>query len=149
MNQARRQSSDFRILIVDDEKSVLDLMSDILRECGWTVEAHDSPIHALERAKRARYDALLLDLYMPELPGLLLHAKIKVVDPELAYRTVFVTGHFSREELRKEMTESALVVMKPFNPAEFVGMVSRVLPEVPRQISTMAAPSLATHAPGG
>jgi CheY-like chemotaxis protein len=124
--------SDYRILVVDDEQPVLDLMAEILGQRGWTIEAFDSPQRALRRTKMQRFDALVLDLYMPELPGMLFHAKLSLTDPQLSQRTLFVTGHFSRDELRRDLEGRAVVLLKPFEPAELVSNVERLLPPHPR-----------------
>jgi CheY-like chemotaxis protein len=133
MTAEQRDPSRFHIVVVDDEKPVLDLMADILEDSGWTVTPFGSPVDALDRMKKKRFDALVLDLYMPDMPGMLLHAKLKVLDPELAKRTVFVTGHFSRDQLKRDLEDSAHLLMKPFLPKDLVGMVSQVLPDSPRR----------------
>ena len=135
----RSELSEFRILVVDDEPNVLDLMAETLAGIGWTVERDVSPVSALDLAKRRRFDALVLDLYMPELPGMLFHAKLRVYDPELAERTVFVTGYFSRQELRADLEIAAKVLMKPFEPEALVEMVKEVLPPRPRRPAQRSA----------
>ena len=122
----------YQILVVDDEQAVLELMVEILETSGWTVEGHTSPVEALRRVKLKPFDALIVDLYMPGLPGMLLHAKLKVIDSELARRTMFVTGHFSREELRCDLEASATVLLKPFEPHELTQAVEQILPARPR-----------------
>lgn len=133
------QPSDFRILVVDDEIPVLDVMAEILSAAGWTVDATASPTEALERIRRTRYDALVVDLSMPELPGLLLHAKVKVADRELHARTVFVSGHFGSDDLRRELEGSPWFVPKPFRAEALIGMVGMALPEIPRSVSAASA----------
>ena len=122
----------FRVLVVDDEDSVLEIVAEFLQHCGWKVETSNLPSDALEQIKRGTYDALVLDLYMPEMPGLLMHARVKVLDRELAKRTVLMTGHFSHEEIRRDLEGKVPLLMKPFQPHELVGMVSQVLPLTPR-----------------
>ena len=78
------------------------------------------------------YDALVLDLYMPEMPGLLVHAKLKMIDPELVDRTVFVSGHFSSDDLKRELEGTPRFVPKPFRIEVLVGAVGMALPDVPR-----------------
>jgi DNA-binding NtrC family response regulator len=129
----------FHLIVVDDEISVLDVMKETLEGAGWTVDAFSTPAAALRGIKRTRYDALVLDLYMPELPGLLLHSKLKFIDRELWQRTVFVSGHFSTEDLRRSMEGSARFVAKPFKPEALVEIVGQALPEVPRSVSESAA----------
>jgi len=92
------------------------------------------------KVKRNRYDALVLDLYMPELPGLLLHSKLKFIDRELWTRTVFVSGHFSTDDLRRSLEGSPRFVPKPFKAETLVAMVGMALPQVPRALSGAAAP---------
>ena len=127
--------NDFHILVVDDEIPVLEVMCDMLEGAGWKVDSTHSAGEALQRVKRNRYDALVLDLYMPELPGLLLHSKVKFLDRELWSRTVFVSGHFSTDELRRSLEGTPRFVAKPFKAEVLVGIVGLALPDTPRSIS--------------
>lgn len=131
-NDAKLSPHDFRILVVDDEISVLEVMAEMLQSAGWTVDALSNPVEALTKVKRHRYDALVVDLYMPDLPGLLLHSKLKFIDRELWARTVFVSGHFSSEELRRSLEGTPRFVPKPFKTEVLLGTVGMALPEIPR-----------------
>ena len=127
--------SDYRILVVDDEIAVLEVMADILAGAGWSIDAIKSPLEAISRVKRTRYDALVLDLYMPEMPGLLVHAKLKFLDRGLWERTVFVSGHLESADLERALAGSPRFVPKPFRAEALIGMVGMALPEVPRSVS--------------
>lgn len=129
-------ANDFRILVVDDEISVLEVMAEMLESAGWAVDALSNPVEAIPKVKRNRYDALVLDLYMPDLPGLLLHSKLKFIDRELWARTVFVSGHFSTEELRRSLEGTPRFVPKPFKTETLLGTVGKALPELPRSRQT-------------
>jgi CheY-like chemotaxis protein len=129
----------YRILVVDDELTVLEVMQELLASAGWSVEATTSPIDALEKIKRNRYDVLLLDLYMPEMPGLLLHAKLKVADRTLHEHTVFVSGHFASHDLQRELEGTPRFVPKPFRAEVLIGAVGMALPETPRGLVSGAA----------
>lgn len=135
----RARESDFHILVVDDEVPVLEVMVDMLEEAGFKVDSTPSASVALQRVKRTRYDVLVVDLYMPELPGLLLHSKLKFIDRELWTRTVFVSGHFSTEELRLSLEGTPRFVPKPFKSETLVGTVGMALPESPRGLSEATA----------
>src|SRR5262245_44808521 len=119
-----------RILVVDDEKSVLEVLHDMLVSEGYEVESTTSPAEALQRAKKQKFDAVVLDLYMPEMSGMLFHAKLRLSDPLLAERTVFISGYISREELREHLASTAYLLEKPFKAEELVDMMRRVLPAV-------------------
>lgn len=125
----------FRILVVDDEVPVLEVMVEILQAAGWTVDAMSNGVEAIQRIKRSRYDALVLDLYMPDIPGLLLHSKLKFIDRELWNHTVFVSGNFSTEELRRSLESSPRFVPKPFKAETLVQTVELALPATPRALS--------------
>lgn len=129
-----KPANSFRILVVDDEVPVLEVMVEALQAAGWKVDAYSNPTEAIQRVKRTRYDALVLDLYMPEIPGLLFHSKLKFIDRELWTRTVFVSGHFSTEDLRRSLEGSPRFVPKPFKAETLVGTVGMALPEVSRTI---------------
>ena len=126
------QPQDYRILVVDDDLPVLEVIRDLLEAVGWRVDALTSPLEALQRVKRARYEALVLDVYMSEMPGLLVHAKLKFLDRGLWERTVFVSGHLDRRELERALSGSPRFVPKPFRVEELIGMVGLALPEIPR-----------------
>jgi DNA-binding response OmpR family regulator len=128
----------FRILAVDDEAPVLEVIVEILQAAGWTVDGLTNGVEAIQRIKRTRYDAMVVDLYMPDLPGLLLHSKVKFIDRELWTRTVFVSGQFSTEELRRALEGSPRFVPKPFKADVLVATVGMALPKTPRAVS--AAP---------
>jgi FixJ family two-component response regulator len=76
---------------------------------------------------------------MPEIPGLLLHSKLKFIDRELWSRTVFVSGHFSTDDLRRSLEGTPRFVPKPFKSETLVGIVGMALPAVPRSVSEGAA----------
>jgi CheY-like chemotaxis protein len=130
---------DFRILVVDDEIPVLEVMVEMLQGAGWTVDALSNGVEAVQRIKRNRYDALVVDLYMPDLPGLLLHSKVKFIDRELWTRTVFVSGHFSTDDLRRALEGSPRFVPKPFKADALVETVGLALPTTPRSVSAGAS----------
>ncbi len=139
INAQKSPESGFRILVLDDEVPVLEVMAEMLEAAGWTVDAMSSATEALTRVKRTRYDVLVLDLYMPELPGLLFHSKLKLIDKELWDRTVFVSGHFSTDELRRTLEGTPRFVPKPFKSETLVGVVGMALPDLPRAIGEVTA----------
>ena len=123
----------YKILIVDDERTVLEVLNEMVAQDGYETVALHSPVEALQKAKRHKYDALILDVYMPEMSGMLFHAKLKLFDPELAQRTVFISGYVSREELREHLSHSPAFLEKPFKAKDLLDTLGKLLPPVPRQ----------------
>src|SRR4051794_34701419 len=66
-----------RILLVDDERALLEVWSEILGDAGWTVETAGDGAAALEILTRASFDAILTDIDMPGLNGLQLLRAIR------------------------------------------------------------------------
>lgn len=120
-----------RVLVVDDEPEVLEVMRALLEESGYEVDAHTSAVEALQRVRRHRFDVLVLDLYMPEMSGLLFHAKVKLARPGLAARTLFVSGYVSKDEVRRYLTTNARFLQKPFEPSDLVRAVGELVATTP------------------
>ncbi len=115
-----------RVLVVDDEPDVLEIIKSLLEESGFDVVAYESAVEALQRARMRTFDALVLDLYMPQMSGLLFHAKLKVFNPKLAGRTLFVSGYVSKDEVRQYLTTNAHFLQKPFNALELIQIVTEL-----------------------
>lgn len=81
-----------RVLVVDDDPLVLRSLTRILAR-DFEVAAARNGREALDMVRAGgTYDAMLCDLVMPELSGIELHEVLTQDDPELAKRTVFLTG---------------------------------------------------------
>ncbi|MCW3017656.1 MAG: hypothetical protein JWO02_4748, partial [Solirubrobacterales bacterium] len=102
-----------RVLIVDDEPDVAELVAERLRDIGVHTDVAHSGAEALERLRAERYEALTLDILMPGMSGLEVLRTLRA-DPELQHLPVVVVSVFSgREALSGEW-----VVGKPIDPEE-------------------------------
>ena len=70
-----------KILVIDDEQSIRNLLDTILRRKGYDVVLADSGRQGLELFRRERPDVIVLDLKMPEMDGLTVLQQIKNLDP--------------------------------------------------------------------
>jgi putative nucleotidyltransferase with HDIG domain len=84
-------STPARILVVDDDRSFLDVLTDTLRESGYTVDATTDGAEALRRAQAGTHDVALLDLIMPGTGGLELGDRVKAASPDT--EVLILTGH--------------------------------------------------------
>lgn len=90
---ARDQSGrSAKILIIDDEPDVAQMLGDILAAEGYQVETADSGEKALTLIARDSFDVILSDVRMPRLDGPSLYATLERQDPSLLKRTAFVSG---------------------------------------------------------
>lgn len=111
--------SRLRILVVDDEPTIAQLIADVLTGDGYDVDTAPDGLAALELIGRRVYDLILSDLRMPELDGLGLYRELEQSRPDLARRFVFITGtseHTDYQGLIADIT--APVLTKPFDMSE-------------------------------
>ncbi len=104
-----------RIMVVDDEVIITDLIGDYLGRFGADVEFLHSGTAAFERLLAKSYDAVVCDQRMPGLNGQDLYRMVCSVDPDLARRFIFVTGDGLNRLTHEFLEESgALFLRKPF-----------------------------------
>jgi PAS domain S-box-containing protein len=103
------------ILIADDEPSIRGALALFLEKGGHTVHAVSSGAEALSQLRENRYDAILLDLRMPDMGGEAVFAAIRERHPEHAERVVFASGDTDTERVRELLRALARpYVRKPF-----------------------------------
>jgi two-component system NtrC family sensor kinase len=81
-----------RILIVDDEEVILELLGAILQAEGHEVDTARNGRVAIEKVKAGHFDLIISDLKMPDLGGQGLWESIRAIDPDLSRRMIFSTG---------------------------------------------------------
>jgi two-component system nitrogen regulation response regulator GlnG len=114
------------ILIADDEELIRRVLTDALREEGYTVEAVDSGTHAWARLQTQSFDLALFDIRMPELTGLdlLLHAQ----EAGIAVPIVIMTGQTTMANAVEAMKRGAFdYLTKPFDLDEVKALAARAL----------------------
>jgi len=67
-----------RILLVDDEFDMLDMLGEVFRENGYAVETAENGIEALRVLARGSFDLLLSDINMPQMKGFELRARKEI-----------------------------------------------------------------------
>ena len=116
-----------RILIVDDEPDVTDLLADILAVDGHRVDKAGNGAIALQKLREGTYDVILSDLRMPELDGPGLHDEVERLDGSLAQRFIFITGDTLNLETKSFLDRvGAPTVTKPFDLNQVRRAVHRI-----------------------
>ena len=121
------------ILVVDDEIFILEIMTDMLRTLGYSVETANSGKEAWERYTSApdRFDVILADLTMPKMTGRQLARKIRQKDSLLPM--ILTTGMASEAGPQEDQDGLfAAVLPKPVNFGELAGTLRQVLDEAPK-----------------
>ncbi len=123
-----KKVSTTRILVVDDEESVRDLLRDALVETGWAVDTAGTGAEALQQIRDNLYDAAVLDFALPDTNGVMLHRKIREMDPELAQRTLFISGVAQSDQRLDYFGADGIgFVSKPFDVWEVVSRLQKIV----------------------
>jgi two-component system phosphate regulon response regulator PhoB len=117
-----------RILVVDDEPDLLELVRVNLRQAGFEVETAETGRQALERVRRAAPDLVILDLMLPDLSGTEVCRHLRA-DPALAEIPIIMLTARADEVDRVVGLEIGAddYVTKPFSPRELTLRVRAVL----------------------
>ena len=105
-----------KLLIVDDEKDTLKLVSLMLERQGYeVVSALDGPT-ALELVKSEKPDLILLDIMMPGMDGFEVCEKLKSSPETASIAVIFMTGKTDKEDKDKGIALGAIdYIFKPFD----------------------------------
>jgi two-component system NtrC family response regulator len=114
------------ILIVDDEKNYLTILSAILEDEGFEVLAALGGQEALEVHKTSDLDLILTDMKMPAMDGIELLENIKSVDPDLP--VIMMTAHGTVDKAVEAMQKGAYTyVLKPFDNERLIIYVKKAI----------------------
>ncbi len=115
-----------RILILDDEASILELLGQTLRQVDPDCTLTTSPLKALEHLKTGQYALLVTDLRMPEMNGNEVVRRAREMDPDLA--VIVITGLMEVTSAIESMRAGADdYLLKPFNIEEIRLSAERAL----------------------
>ena len=115
-----------RILVVDDERVIREILSDFLGLEGYVVRTVEDGVQALEELQKRSYNLVISDLKMPKMNGLDLIEKI--TELAIPVLTVIMTGFGTVETAIEAMKHGASdYILKPFKVEEVIHIVKRGL----------------------
>ena len=118
-----------RVLVVDDEPSIVDAVATALRYEGFDVEEAGTGREALKAAETQRPDLIVLDIMLPDLDGLEVTRRLR--QDGLRVPVLFLTARDSTEDKVSGLTVGGDdYVTKPFSLAEVVARVRAILRRV-------------------
>ena len=97
---------DERVLLIDDEQDFMDVLAERMRDRGMRVSTTTSPVEALDKADEGNFDAIILDLMMPEMNGLEALTRLREKNPDL--QIILLTGHATVDKGIEAMKLGAL-----------------------------------------
>ena len=117
------------IYVIDDDASMRESLSSLLRAEGLRVELDDSPFAFLARPQLAEFACIVLDVRMPGMDGLSLQEKLNEHGLELPI--VFISGHGGVPDAVRAMKGGAVdFLTKPFEDFELLNAIQHALSHV-------------------
>ena len=115
-----------RVLCVDDEPVILQILRRLLEVQGFEPVVCGDPLAAISMFTEGMFDVVITDIHMPRMDGLSLMRALREKQPELP--VVVVTGHGTVDTAIQALREGATgMLVKPFTGEELLGEVRRAL----------------------
>jgi len=115
-----------RIIIIDDDESIRQVLKTILEEEGYVVDTADTGKEAVLKTNEKAYNLALIDVRLPDIEGIDLILKIKDTTPRM--RKIIVTGYPTIQNAMEAVNRQAdAFILKPFD-------VERVLQTIREQL---------------
>ena len=113
-----------RILIIEDEEEIAELLAEILKEGGHSAEFATDPRDGLDRFRKETFDVVFTDLSMPEMPGWLVAEEIRRLNPSVP--VIMLTGWGAQlDPERLNAGHVDCVLSKPINRADILNSVEK------------------------
>lgn len=124
------------ILIVDDEKAIIDLIKMALTHAGYECEYAQSGDAAADMLEKKEYDLVLLDIMLPEIDG---YDLMQYIAPT-GTPVIFITAKAAVQDRVKGLSMGADdYIVKPFAPSELVARVQSLLRRCNRSNALLSA----------
>ena len=116
------------VLLVEDERALAAAVSEALTDAGLKVDYAGDGEEALARVRQKDYDAVICDLKMPRVDGMMLYRAMAAATPALARRVIFVTGDVAGTDAERFLEETGCRwLAKPFRLGDLLRAVRDTL----------------------
>jgi len=112
-----------RIMVVDDEKAITELLLDILSHAGYAVHGFTNPKEAIKALGREEYSLAFIDLQMPEMAGEDFMERVNHLPPERRPLKVILTGRLESSEEDVTRLNVFASLHKPFSNQQLLDIV--------------------------
>ena len=117
-----------KVLVVDDETHIVELLRLALEDEGYQVSVAMDGEEALSKAVTEKPDIISLDINMPGMSGFEVCRRLKARDETKGMPVVFISAYAQEEDIRKGLDLGATAYMpKPLNLREYLDTFNRIL----------------------
>jgi len=121
-----------KILVVDDDRNLLDLLVDTLEAIGYTPIPAPGGVEALEKLSDEKFDLIITDVKMPDIDGIHLLKKVRRYYPHLP--VLFITGVTAPEIIARALPDGVLA--KPFRISHIEELIESTLKRKPEELGS-------------
>ncbi len=118
-----------KILVIDDEKLVVESLKKLLKREGYEVNIAKNGAEAMEQIKESDFDLIVSDIRMPDINGIEIVKKIREYlkqNGKSSVPEILITGYASEENMEEaEKLNVADYIHKPFNIKDFLDVIKR------------------------
>lgn len=114
------------LLIIDDEKSLRSVLKVLLETEGFRIEEAKSGLEGLEKVQKTEYDAIILDLRLPDIDGI--DVLERVMEKSPSTKVILLTAYGSIKNAVEAIKRGAYdYLTKPFEPEEVITSLDRAI----------------------
>lgn len=117
-----------KVLIVDDEPEITEIVETFLIEAGYQVAVQNSSIEAIKKAREFKPDVILLDIMMPGMDGYAICQELKKDSEFASVPIIFLTGKDRNDDMGRSFKSGGdMFIKKPFSCERLLEIVNIVL----------------------
>ena len=124
-----------RFLIVDDDVSIIEILTEILKTEGHEVFSANNPAEGMQTARKVKPDMMILDYHMPGDTGSHLYESFRRNNATKTTPILFMSGEADPSQIMAEISDSAgsRFLPKPVKLEEFRRTIREMLAEKPKE----------------
>ena len=116
------------VLIVDDSRSIRELLGGVLSNAGFTVTSASDGQEGLDSARSGQFDLVITDINMPVMNGLDLLKSLRKL-PDYTFKPILILSTEFSQEMKQQGKAAGATgwMVKPFDPVKLVDVIHRLL----------------------
>lgn len=123
-----------RILVIDDDPDIRDGISEILKACGYEVDAVETAAEGIKKSEERVYHIAFIDIVLPDMSGIEVLKKLKERIPKT--RKVIITGYATLENAVEALNRGAnAYLIKPVKPEDIISIADKMMKEIEEEIT--------------
>jgi len=128
VGQSPEVTTKTRVLVIDDDLNVVEVLCLMLRTKGFDVLRAYRGIEGFNVARRELPDVILLDIMMPDIDGYEVYRRLRLDQETRGIPVIFVSARSQDEDVQKGLSSGAQgYIVKPFRAAVLVDKIKEVV----------------------